>query len=89
MVTIPGSTKPQRVEENIDVGDFELDDDDFNLLWTLNKNEKCTWNPTNVIWVGLARHVWINISTYINNERLINQQIWLYYYKYISIISLI
>ena len=49
MVTIPGSTKPQRVEENIDVGDFELDDDDFNLLWTLNKNEKCTWNPTNVI----------------------------------------
>lgn len=34
---------------NIKVFDFELDKVDFDLLWTLNKDEKFSWDSTNVI----------------------------------------
>ena len=49
IVTIPGSTNHQRIEDNFNVFDFKLDDEDMTKLWTLNKNEKVSWDPTNVV----------------------------------------
>lgn len=31
------------------VNDFELNKEDFELLWSLNKNEKVSWDSTDVI----------------------------------------
>ncbi|RNA36597.1 glyoxal reductase [Brachionus plicatilis] len=49
VVTIPGSTNHERIEENFNIFDFSLSDEDVGLLWTLNKNEKVSWDPTNII----------------------------------------
>ena len=37
------------VNNNIQINDFVLEEEDFNLIWTLNKNEKVSWDPTDVI----------------------------------------
>ncbi|CAF0959171.1 unnamed protein product [Brachionus calyciflorus] len=49
VITVPGSTNLERLEENFNVFDFSLSDSDVDLLWNLNKNEKVSWDPTNVV----------------------------------------
>ena len=29
--------------------DFELEKSDVSLLWSINKNQKCSWDPTVVV----------------------------------------
>ena len=46
LVVIPKSVTPSRVEENIDILDFELDADDLKDLAVLDKNLRTCWNPS-------------------------------------------
>ena len=48
MVVLPKSITPARIAENIDVYDFELDDEDLELINGLEKNYRTCWDPTNV-----------------------------------------
>lgn len=47
VITIPCSWNYQRIEENL-FDEFTLEKEDFELLWSLDKNLKCSWNPLNV-----------------------------------------
>ena len=48
VITIPKSTKLQRVEENLDVFNFKLDPEEILLLDDLHSDMRITWDPTTV-----------------------------------------
>lgn len=47
VVVIPKSVKKHRIEENVDVFDFEFDVDDLKVMDSLNEDYRCNpdWNP--------------------------------------------
>lgn len=47
-VVLPKSVTPSRIQENINIFDFELDDEDKTRLAAQNQDLRTTWNPTNV-----------------------------------------
>ena len=47
-VPLPKSETPERIKQNIEVFDFELDKDDMAKLATLNSNLRTAWDPTHV-----------------------------------------
>ena len=47
-VVLPKSTHKERIKENMDVFDFELDADDLKLIKTLERDYRTCWDPTNV-----------------------------------------
>jgi diketogulonate reductase-like aldo/keto reductase len=48
LVPLPKSKTPSRIKENIDIFDFELDDDDMKKLAELDQDLRTCWNPTHV-----------------------------------------
>jgi diketogulonate reductase-like aldo/keto reductase len=46
LVVIPKSSRPERIEENADVFDFELSVSDMRVLDSLNENLRTCWDPT-------------------------------------------
>jgi len=48
VITIPKSTKLQRVEENLDVFSFKLDPEEILLLDDLHSDMRITWDPATV-----------------------------------------
>ncbi len=48
LVILPKSVTPKRIEENIDIFDFELDADDLAKLATLDRDLRTCWNPVHV-----------------------------------------
>jgi diketogulonate reductase-like aldo/keto reductase len=48
LIVLPKSVTPSRIQENIDLFDFELDADDMQHLTTLNKNLRTCWDPTHI-----------------------------------------
>ncbi len=46
LVVIPKSITPKRIKENIDIFDFELSDEDMDVLRGLDKDLRTCWNPT-------------------------------------------
>jgi diketogulonate reductase-like aldo/keto reductase len=49
-VTIPKSSKEDRIKANIDVFDFELSQEDMDRLATLEENLITGWDPTTSPW---------------------------------------
>lgn len=47
-IALPKSSKKERIIENADVFDFELDEEDMNLLATCNEGYRVAWNPEKV-----------------------------------------
>ena len=47
IVVLPKSTHKERIESNYDVFDFELDNDDMNMINSLNKDDKFGSDPDN------------------------------------------
>ncbi len=47
-VVLPKSVTPSRIQENIDIFDFELDADDLAKLKTLDRDLRTCWDPTHV-----------------------------------------
>lgn len=47
LVVIPKSANPSRIRENADVFDFEITDEDMQILDGLNENLRTCWDPTN------------------------------------------
>jgi diketogulonate reductase-like aldo/keto reductase len=47
-IVLPKSVTPSRIKENIEIFDFELDDDDLQQLKTLDRDLRTCWDPTNV-----------------------------------------
>jgi diketogulonate reductase-like aldo/keto reductase len=47
-VPLPKSVTPARMQENIDVFDFELSAQDMKELGRLNRNYRTAWDPTHV-----------------------------------------
>lgn len=45
-VIIPKSTREDRIQDNIDIFDFDLDSDDMNRINDLNENYRTCWDPT-------------------------------------------
>ncbi|XP_024118202.1 uncharacterized oxidoreductase ZK1290.5 [Oryzias melastigma] len=48
VVTIPKSTKKDRIQENCQVFDFQLEDADMAALGSLHDGRRVSWDPTNV-----------------------------------------
>ncbi len=46
LVTIPKSNRLERLKENADVFNFQLDEKDLNVLNHLNENYRTSWDPT-------------------------------------------
>jgi diketogulonate reductase-like aldo/keto reductase len=46
LVILPKSVTPSRIKENIDIFDFELDNDDKEELANQNQNMRTCWNPS-------------------------------------------
>lgn len=47
IVVIPKSINPVRIKENFEVFDFEISETDIEILDSLNKNKRYSWNPEN------------------------------------------
>ena len=47
-ITIPKSVHKERIEENINIFDFELKEEDMSRLDGLNENLRLCWDPTNL-----------------------------------------
>lgn len=47
-VVLPKSVTPERVRQNIDLFDFELDDEDMRRLAELDRNLRTCWDPTHI-----------------------------------------
>jgi len=47
-VPLPKSETPERIKQNLDVFDFELDQDDMAKIKTLESNLRTAWDPTHV-----------------------------------------
>lgn len=47
-VALPKSVKPERVRQNIDIFNFELDGEDMHRLAQLDQNLRTCWDPTHV-----------------------------------------
>lgn len=47
-IVIPKSSNKNRIKENADVFDFEIDKEDFHKLCSLNEGFRVSWNPENV-----------------------------------------
>jgi diketogulonate reductase-like aldo/keto reductase len=47
-VTLPKSVTPSRIKENIDIFDFELDEDDLAKIAKQDQDLRTAWNPTHV-----------------------------------------
>ena len=45
-IVIPKSTSRERIEENIDIFDFEIDKKDMDRIENLNENLRTCWDPT-------------------------------------------
>lgn len=45
VVIIPKSVNPKRIEENFNILDFNITDEDMDLLGSLDKNLRTCWNP--------------------------------------------
>lgn len=48
LIVLPKSVTPSRVQENIDIFDFKLDDEDMQKLAQLDKDLRTCWDPTHV-----------------------------------------
>lgn len=48
VIAIPKSSRPERISENADLYDFELDPDDMARLDALDEGYRTTWDPTGV-----------------------------------------
>lgn len=48
LIVLPKSVTPSRVQENIDIFDFELSDEDMQKLAKLNRNLRTCWDPTHI-----------------------------------------
>lgn len=46
LVILPKSVNPQRIKENIDLYDFDLDKEDLAQFKTLDRNLRTCWDPT-------------------------------------------
>ena len=49
IITIPKSTKIERVEENFNVWNFTLDDEEMRLISSLNCNMRVSWDPNKTL----------------------------------------
>ena len=47
IIVLPKSTNPVRIRQNADVFDFQISDEDMNLLESFNENLVTGWDPTN------------------------------------------
>lgn len=47
-ITLPKSATPERIRENFDIFDFELDSDDLEVIKSLERDLRTCWDPTNV-----------------------------------------
>jgi diketogulonate reductase-like aldo/keto reductase len=47
-VVLPKSITPSRIKQNIEIFDFELDDEDMHRLAQLDQNLRTCWDPTHV-----------------------------------------
>ncbi len=47
-IPLPKSTHPDRLEQNIDIFDFKLDDEDMAAIQKLESNLRTCWDPTRV-----------------------------------------
>ena len=47
-VVLPKSVTPSRVQENIDIFDFALDDEDMQAMAKLDRDMRTTWSPVHV-----------------------------------------
>ena len=48
-IPLPKSTHQERIEQNIDIFDFQLDEEDMTKIKGLEKNLRTCWDPTHVI----------------------------------------
>lgn len=47
-IPLPKSTHAERVQENIDIFDFELDEKDMRKLAAIDEDHRTCWNPTHI-----------------------------------------
>ena len=48
LVIIPKSTHPERIKQNIDLFDFELDEQEMSQIEKLDEDLRTCWSPVHV-----------------------------------------